>query len=119
MRSSCARLRCHANRATWCPLLFAPSRICEHALSEGTALLAFYCTTLETHAFLMTQRPLWLLGRVSPSAVHKQSWTARDLGNFEQTKEMRLADLQESKWPTSQDLLGMLMKTRRSRSLTA
>jgi CHAT domain-containing protein len=108
-------LREIALRREPCNLVFPPfhtTKEMQQALPEGTALLAFYCTTLETHAFLMTNSRYGYWPVTSPSLVQKQVvGLLRDLGNFEQNKEMRLADLQESKWrKRSQDLLGMLMK---------
>jgi tetratricopeptide (TPR) repeat protein len=108
-------LREIALRREPCNLVFPPFRTTkemQQALPEGTALLAFYCTTLQTHAFLMTSARYGYWPLASPSLVQKQVvGLLRDLGNFEQNKEMRLAELQESKWEKrSHDLLDMLMK---------
>ena len=106
-------LREIALRRDPCNLVFPPFRTTkdmQHRFAGRHALLAFYCTTLQTHGFLMTNARYGYWPLASPKAVEKQVvGLLRDLGNFEQNKEMRLADLQETKWKKpAHDVLQLL-----------
>ncbi|MBS0209239.1 MAG: CHAT domain-containing protein [Planctomycetes bacterium] len=81
-------------------------------LTQGQALLSFYSTSRQTHAFLMTNDKYgyWLLA--SPSAVEKLTKDLlRGMGNWEQNKQLRGQDLQEAAWKKpAKELLDTLMR---------
>ena len=108
-------LREIAVRREPCKLLFPPTHTTkelQESLPEHAALLAFFCTSQQTHAFLMTNDKYGYWPVAAPQAVLRLlTLFLRELGNFEQNKELRVADLQETKWKKSgAALLDMLMK---------
>lgn len=108
-------LREMALRREPCSLVFPPFRSTKDiqgALKPGEALLAFFCTTLQTHAFLMTNDKYGYWPIAAPRSVEKQIVTLlRDWGNYEQNKELRLADLTQDAWKKpGTEILELLMK---------
>jgi CHAT domain-containing protein len=95
-------LREIALRREPCSMIFPPVRTTkevQQSLPPGHALLAFFCTSSKTHGFLMTNDKYGYWPITSPKAVERQVISLlRKLGNYEQNKELRLAELQDGGW---------------------
>jgi CHAT domain-containing protein len=108
-------LREMALRREPCTLVFppvVPTKEVQKSLPEGHALLAFFCTSTATHGFLMTNDKYGYWPIAAPKTVQRQVVSLlRQLGNFEQNKELRLADLQEVGWKKpAKEILDLLTK---------
>src|SRR5262249_35285968 len=97
-----AILREIALRREPCSLVFPPLRTVKDVQKElppGHAVLSFFCTSNQTHAFLMTNEKYGYWPLSSPMTLQRHIIALlRDLGNYEQNKELRLTELQDEKW---------------------
>jgi tetratricopeptide (TPR) repeat protein len=108
-------LREMALRREPCNLVFPPYRSTkdvQKALVPGQALLAFFCTTNQTYAFLLTNDKYGYWTLASPQTIQRQVVTLlRDWGNFEQNKELRPAELADKRWlRPAREILELIMK---------
>ncbi|HEX3871500.1 MAG TPA: CHAT domain-containing protein, partial [Pirellulales bacterium] len=96
-------------------VLFPPQRSIADVratMAEGQALLAFFCTSRQTHAFLMTRDNYGYWALNSATTIERQIKNfLRELGNWEQNKQLRASDLTDTSWKkTGRDLLDAIMK---------
>lgn len=110
-----AVLREIAVRREPCSLVFPPMRTTkdvQKALPDGHGLLAFFNTSRQTHAFLMTNDKYGYWAIASPTAVERNIKTLlRDFGNWDQNKAVKLADLESTSWKKpAAELFQQLMK---------
>lgn len=91
---------------------FRSTKVVRESLPDGHALLSFFATSKALHGFLMTNDKFaqWRVGE--PAAVEKQVVALlKELGNFDQNKELRAADVRSTAWKKSAaDLLDTLTK---------
>ncbi len=82
------------------------------AMGDGQALLAFFCTSRQTHVFLMTRDNYGYWALSQPTLIERQVKNfLRELGNWEQNKQLRPSDLADAGWKkTGRDLLDAIMK---------
>ncbi len=99
-----AILREIAVRREPCELVFPPVRSADdlqNALSETQALLAFYCTAKQVHAFLVSRKNLttWQVG--TPAVLHQQVVKLlKALGQVDGNRALSLAQLADEEWKT-------------------
>lgn len=83
-------------------MVFPPvraTRELQKSLPKGTAMLVFYATPRQLHAFLLNcdQSAVWQVA--SPTTVSRSTVALlRDLGQFGQNTEISLKDLADTKW---------------------
>jgi tetratricopeptide (TPR) repeat protein len=91
---------------------FRPTKDVQKALAPGQALLAFFCTSNQTWAFLLTNDKYGYWTLASPQSIQRQVTTLlRDWGNFEQNKELRPVELADTRWlKPGREILELIMK---------
>jgi hypothetical protein len=98
-----------------CSYLFPPLRTTKDiqgSLADGQALLSFFCTSQQTYGFLLTRDKYSYWTLAAPQIIQRHVVTLlRDWGNFDQNKELRIADLHDDKWKKpAREILDLLMK---------
>jgi CHAT domain-containing protein len=96
-------------------IIFPPIRTTkqvQEVMTDGRALLAFFCTNRQTHCFLMTNDKYgyWMIS--SPTTVEREVKNfLRDMGNWEQNKQLRANDLADNTWKKQgREVLDLLMR---------
>ena len=100
-------------------LVFPPLKTTKEILEglpKGQALLVFFATSRATYGFLLAdQRYTYWQLRSSPLLAKQLQAMLRDMGHFEQNRELSLKDLADSKWKQpAEKLLGMLLEGSRA-----
>ncbi len=95
-------LREIATRREACNLVFPPLhsiKDVQKSLPSGHALWAFFNTSKQLHAFLMTNDKYGYWGVPPLAQLHKSlDPMLRGLGNWDQNKQLKLDDLRDDKW---------------------
>lgn len=107
-------LREMALRREPCDIVFPPRRATkevQEALAEGEALLAFFATSRNWYAFLMTNDKYGHWPIALPKTFQRHVVTLlREWGNYDQNKELKLADLGNPAWKKpAKEILDTLM----------
>ncbi len=110
-----ALLRAISLRREPCSLIYPPMRPTkdvQKALGDGEGLLAFFCTSRQTHAFLMTNDKYGYWVIASPPTVERNLKSMlHELGNYDQLKQIKLSDVESTSWKKpAQELFTLLMK---------
>src|SRR6185436_8481251 len=108
-------LREMALRREPCELVFPPVRSVkdvQKSLPDGTALLAFYNTSQQTHGFLMTNDMFGTWPILAPAQVQRELIAMlRAIGNYDANKALKPQELADQSWKKpAAELLALLTK---------